>query len=87
MTPEINHRRAAVLGRIDKILSKEKTKGQEKDVRFVELREHLCEVRTKQSWKLENLKSFDEFLEKRFADSRRKAHYGNSREFNTDTEP
>ena len=33
MTPEINHRRAAfVLGRIDEILSWEKTKEQEKDV-------------------------------------------------------
>ena len=35
----------------------------------------LCEVRAKQYWRLEKLKSFDEFLEKRFADSRRKAYY------------
>ena len=36
-TPEINNRRAVfVLGRIDEILSWEKTKEQEKDVRFVE---------------------------------------------------
>jgi len=41
-------------------------------VRFVELGEYLCEVRAKQYWRVENLKSFDEFLEKRFADSRRK---------------
>jgi hypothetical protein len=76
VTPEINRRRATfVLGRIDEILSWEKTKEQEKDVRFVELGEYLCEVRAKQYWKLENLKSFDEFLEKRFADSRRKAYY------------
>ena len=75
-TPEINNRRAVfVLGRIDEILSWEKTKEQEKDVRFVELGEYLCEVRTKQYWRLEQLKSFDEFLEKRFADSRRKAYY------------
>ena len=75
-TPEINHRRAVfVLGRIDEILSWEKTKEQEKDVRFVELGEYLCEVRAKQYWRLEHLKSFDEFLEKRFADSRRKAYY------------
>jgi hypothetical protein len=75
-TPEINRRRAVfVLGRIDEILSWEKTKEQEKDVRFVELGEYLCEVRAKQYWRLENLKSFDEFLEKRFADSRRKAYY------------
>ena len=75
-TPEINNRRAVfVLGRIDEILSWEKTKEQEKDVRFIELGEYLCEVRTKQYWRLEQLKSFDEFLEKRFADSRRKAYY------------
>jgi hypothetical protein len=76
VTPEINHRRAVfVLGRIDEILSWEKTKEQEKDVRFVELGEYLCEVRAKQYWRLEKLKSFDEFLEKRFVDSRRKAYY------------
>ena len=76
VTPEINHRRAAfVLGRIDEILSWEKTKEQEKDVRFVELGEYLCEVRAKQYWRLEKLNSFDEFLEKRFVDSRRKAYY------------
>jgi hypothetical protein len=76
LTPEINRRRAVfVLGRIDEILSWEKAKEQEKDVRFVELGEYLCEVRAKQYWRLEKLKSFDEFLEKRFADSRRKAYY------------
>jgi hypothetical protein len=76
MTPEINHRRAAVvLGKIDAILSWEKVKEQEKDLRFVELGECLCEVRAKQYWRLENLNSFDEFLEKRFPDSRRKAYY------------
>ena len=76
MAPELNRRRAVfVLGRIDEILSWEKTKEQEKDVRFVELGEYLCEVRAKQYWRLEKLKSFDEFLEKRFADSRRKAYY------------
>ena len=75
-TPEINRRRAVfVLGRIDEILSWEKTKEQEKDVRFVELGEYLCEVRAKQYWRLEHLKSFDEFLEKHFPDSRRKAYY------------
>ena len=75
-TPEINRRRAVfVLGRIDEILSWEKTKEQEKDVRFVELGEYLCEVRAKQYWRLERLKSFDEFLTKRFVDSRRKAYY------------
>ena len=76
VTPEINRQRAVfVLGRIDEILSWEKAKEQEKDVRFVELGEYLCEVRAKQYWRLENLNSFDEFLEKRFVDSRRKAYY------------
>jgi hypothetical protein len=70
--PELNHRRAVfVLGRIDEILSWEKSKEQEKDVRFVELGEYLCEVRAKQYWRLDNLQSFDEFLEKRFVNSRR----------------
>lgn len=74
--PELNRRRAVfVLGKIDEILSWEKTKEQEKDVRFVELGEYLCEVRSKQFWRLERLKSFDEYLEKRFPDSRRKAYY------------
>ena len=76
ISEEHDHRWAAfVLGKIDEILSWEKTKEQEKDVRFVELGEYLCEVRAKQYWRLEKLKSFDEFLEKRFADSRRKAYY------------
>jgi hypothetical protein len=74
--PEINHRRALiVLSKIDEILSWEKTKDQEKDVHFVELGQCLCEVRSKQYWRLETLKSFDEFLEKRFPGSRRKAYY------------
>ena len=42
VTPEINRRRGVfVLGKIDEILSWEKTKEQEKDVRFVELGEYL----------------------------------------------
>src|SRR6267143_1241363 len=64
-----------VLGKIDEILSWEKTKEQEKDARFVELGEYLCEVRSKQYWRLQKLKSFDEFLEKCFPESRRKAYY------------
>ena len=76
VAPELNRRRAVfVLGKIDEILSWEKTKEQEKDARFVELGEHLCEVRSKQYWRLEKLKSFDEFLAKRFPESRRKAYY------------
>ena len=76
MAPEIDRQRAAfVMGKIDEILSWEKAKEQEKDTRFVELGEFLCEVRAKQYWRLEKLKSFEEFLEKRFPDSRRKAYY------------
>jgi hypothetical protein len=76
VSPEINRRRAlVVLGKIDEILSWEQTKEHERDERFVELGEYLCEVRAGQYWRLENLKSFDEFLEKRFPESRRKAYY------------
>ena len=74
--PELNRRRAlVVLEKIDEILSWEQTKERERDQRFVELGQHLCEVRAGQYWRLENLKSFDEFLEKRFPESRRKAYY------------
>ena len=76
VTPELDQRRATfVLGRIDEILMWEKTKEQERDVRFVELGEYLCEVRSKQYWRLEKLSSFEEFLAKRFPESRRKAYY------------
>jgi hypothetical protein len=74
--PNLDRRRAiVVLDKIDEILHWEKTKEREKDVRFVELGQYLCEVRAKQYWRVENLKSFDEFLEKRFPESRRKAYY------------
>ena len=76
VSEEFNRRRAVfVLGKIDEILSWDKAKELEKDARFVELGEYLCEVRANQYWRLENLKSFDEFLERRFPDSRRKAYY------------
>jgi hypothetical protein len=76
MSPELNRRRAsAVLGKIDAILSWERTKERECDERFVELGQYLCEVRAGQYWRLEYLKSFDEYLEKRFPESRRKAYY------------
>jgi hypothetical protein len=74
--PELNRRRALfVLGKIDEILAWEQTKEREKDARFVELGRYLCEVRIGQYWRLENLKSFEDYLEKRFPDSRRKAYY------------
>jgi hypothetical protein len=76
VAPELNRQRALlIMEKIDEILFWEKTKEQERDVRFVELGQYLCEVRAGQYWRLENLKSFDEFLEKRFPESRRKAYY------------
>ena len=76
VSPELNRRRALiVLEKIDEILAWEQTKEHERDERFVELGQYLCEVRAGQYWRLENLKSFDEFLEKRFPESRRKAYY------------
>ena len=76
MPPKLNRRRALeVLSRIDAILAWEARHENERDTRFVELGKYLCEVRAGQYWRLENLKSFDEFLERRFPESRRKAYY------------
>jgi len=76
MLPRLNRRRAQfVLTKIDEILAWEQRKEAEKDTRFVELGRYLCEVRAGQYWRLENLKSFDAFLERRFPESRRKAYY------------
>src|SRR5271163_385399 len=74
--PKLDRRRALfVLDKIEEILAWEKARERERDVRFVDLGQYLCEVRSGQYWRLENLKSFDEFLEKRFPESRRKAYY------------
>ncbi|MFQ6029310.1 MAG: hypothetical protein ACE5Q6_17680 [Dehalococcoidia bacterium] len=74
--PKLNRRRALfVLSRIDDILAWERRVEHERDTRFVELGRYLCEVRAGQYWRLDNLSSFDEFLEKRFPESRRKAYY------------
>ena len=76
MPPKLNRERALfVLGKIDEILAWEQRKDTERDNKFVELGRYLCEVREGQYWRLEKLKSFDEFLEKRFPESRRKAYY------------
>ncbi len=76
MLPKLNRQRALfVLTKIDEILAWEKRKEAERDTRFVELGRYLCEVRAGQYWRLENVKSFDEFLERRFPESRRKAYY------------
>src|SRR5947199_9980151 len=76
MPPKLNQKRALfVLSKIDEILAWERRKEAEKDTRFVELGRYLCEVRAGQYWRMERLKSFDEFLERRFPESRRKAYY------------
>ena len=76
MLPKLNRRRAVfVLTKIDEILGWERRNEAERDTRFVELGRYLCEVRAGQYWRLETLKSFDEFLERRFPESRRKAYY------------
>ena len=76
MLPKLNRKRALfVLTKIDEILTWERQKEAERDTRFVELGRYLCEVRAGQYWRLEKLKSFDEFLARRFPESRRKAYY------------
>jgi SAM-dependent methyltransferase len=76
MPPKLNRKRALfVLTKIDEILVWEKRHDKERDTRFVDLGRYLCEARAGQYWRLENLKSFDELLERRFPESRRKAYY------------
>jgi hypothetical protein len=76
VAPKLNRRRALfVLTKIEEILAWEKAAEQERDSRFVDLGRYLCEVRSGQYWRLDNLKSFDEFLERKFPESRRKAYY------------
>jgi hypothetical protein len=76
MLPKFDPKRAVfVLTKIDEILAWEKQKEAERDIRFVELGRYLCEVRAGQYWRVEKLASFDDFLERRFPESRRKAYY------------
>src|SRR3954453_5426572 len=76
MPPRLNPKRALfVLTKIDEILAWERRKEAERETRFVELGRYLCEVRAGQYWRIEKLKSFDDFLERRFPESRRKAYY------------
>jgi hypothetical protein len=71
MPPKLNRRRALfVLGKIDEILAWGQQRETERDTKFVELGRYLCEVRAEQYWRVERLKSFDEFLERRFPGSR-----------------
>jgi hypothetical protein len=76
LLPKLNRKRALfVLSKIDAILAWEHRVDGERDTRFVDLGRYLCEVRAGQYWRVENMKCFDEFLERRFPDSRRKAYY------------
>lgn len=76
VSPKLNRRRALfVLTKIDEILSWDKAVQRERDTRFVELGRYLCEVRSGQYWRLDQMTSFDEFLEQKFPESRRKAYY------------
>jgi len=76
MPPKLNRQRALfVLTKIDEILAWERQKESERDTKFVELGRYLYEVRAGQYWRVENLRSFDDFLERRFPGSRRKAYY------------
>ena len=76
MAPQLNEKRAQfVLAKIDQILDWERQTDRERDTRFVELGRYLCEVRAGQYWRLEKLASFDDYLERQFPESRRKAYY------------
>src|SRR5438309_5860542 len=76
MLPKLHRRRAMfVFTKIAEIRMWEQREESERDIRFVDLGRYLCEVRAGQYWRVENLRSFDNFLEKRFPESRRKAYY------------
>ena len=76
MAPKLNRRRAVfVLSKIEEILAWERATDRERDSKFVELGRYLCEVRAGQYWRVDNVRSFDEFLERKFPESRRKAYY------------
>ena len=76
LAPKLNRRRAVfVLSKIDEILAWDRAMDRERDSKFVELGRYLCEVRAGQYWRVDNVRSFDEFLERKFPESRRKAYY------------
>jgi hypothetical protein len=73
---KLNRKRALfVLSQIDEILAWDQRTETERDTRFIELGRYLCEVRAGQYWRVEKLGSFDDFLTRRFPESRRKAYY------------
>ena len=76
MPPRLRRRRALfVLAKVDEIINWEQRRDTDRDIKFVELGRYLCEVRAGQYWRLENLKSFEDFLKTKFPESRRKAYY------------
>jgi hypothetical protein len=64
MPPKFTRRHA--VGKIDEILAWEQVQGNREGHQVVELGRYLCEVRAGQCWRLEELKCFDEFLERWF---------------------
>src|SRR6266496_6841519 len=76
MPPRLQEERARqVLAKVDQILAWQRESDNERDTRFVERGRYLCEVRAGQYWRLEKLASFDDYLARRFPESRRKAYY------------
>ena len=74
--PKLNRKRAVlVVSKIDEILAWQKVADQERGARYLELGKYLCEVRAGQYWRVDNLRSFNEFLERKFPHSRRVAYY------------
>src|SRR5437868_15482295 len=74
--PKLNPRRAMfVLSKIDEILAWERRVEAKRDTKFVELGRYLWEVGAGQNWRMENLKWFEELLERRFTESRRMYNY------------
>ena len=63
-----------ILDRIDEILRWEERIEAQKDQKFAELGKHLCEVRNQGYWRLGH-GSFEEYLQAKFPESRRKAYY------------
>ena len=65
--PKLNRKRAVlVVSKIDEILAWQKVADQERSARYLELGKYLCEVRAGQYWRVDSLRSFDEFLERKF---------------------
>jgi len=72
MLPKLNRKRALfVLTKIDEILAWERRSEAERDTRFVELGRYLCECE-RGVLATGETKSFDEFLTRRFPESRRR---------------